>query len=202
LGAYLLAVAAAPWLFYRYTVGLLPVAAVVLGFMCVSAWRWSRLIGAPITACLMLTAMFHVALPLAQPRSALVRQRSFAVFGVFFPLGNFLHEITRPYPGPMELLVAELVRTAGPTDRVFISYGDLIVMFYTGLEVRGGQSGRSLEGWPEPEWIVVRSFFSFRDRPVHRADTERKRAWVQSTLSTAHYAAVPSPSTDTPWDNI
>lgn len=205
LGGYLAAVTAAPWFFYRYTVGLLPVASVVLAFMCASVLRWSRLVGAPITACLMLTAMLHVALPLPQPffrMSELAKRRSFQVYDVFFPLGNVLHEMTRPYAGPMELLLYGLVHSAASTDRVFISYGDLIVVFYTGLEVRGGQSGRPLAGWPEPEWIVIRYPFSFVDRPVLRADTERKRAWVQSVLDTNHYAVVPSPSTDTPWDNI
>jgi len=205
LAAYLLMVAAAPWFFYRYTVGLLPVASVALAFMCASVLRWSRLVGAPITACLMLTAMFHVALP--RPHtffspSELSRGRSFHVYDVFFPLGNLLYEVTRPYPGPMELLVELLSRSAAPTDRVFITYGDLIVVFYTGLEVRGGQSGRPLEGWPEPEWIVIRSFFAFVDRPVHRADTERKSTWLRSVLRTNHYAAAPSPLTDTAWDNI
>ena len=102
----------------------------------------------------------------------------------------------------MELLVDLLSRSAAPTDRVFITYGDLIVVFYTGLEVRGGQSGRPLEGWPEPEWIVVRSFFSFVDRPVHRADAQRKWTWLRSALGTNHYAAELSPLTDTAWDNI
>jgi hypothetical protein len=203
LAVYLLTVAAAPWFFYRYTVGLLPVASALLAFMCVSLLRWSRLLGAPITASLMLTALFHLALPLPQPISELAKRRSFPVYDVFFPLGNVLHEITsRPYAGPMELLVTLLAQTAAPTDRVFITYGDLIVVFYTGLEVRGGQSGQPLEGWPEPEWIVVRSFFSFIDRPVHRADTERKRAWVRSALDTNHYVRMRAPLTDTPWDNI
>ena len=134
--------------------------------------------------------------------TVLSRARSFHVYDVFFPLGNFLYEITRPYPGPMELLVDLLSRSAAPTDRVFITYGDLIVVFYTGLEVRGGQSGRPLEGWPEPEWIVVRSFFSFVDRPVHRADAQRKWTWLRSALGTNHYAAELSPLTDTAWDNI
>jgi dolichyl-phosphate-mannose-protein mannosyltransferase len=205
VAVYLVAVAAAPWFFYRYTVGLLPVAAVVLAFMSANLVRWRRLVGTSITACLMLTGLFHVAVPLPQPffkMSELARVRSFRVYDVFFPLGNVLHELTRPYPGPMELLVTTLARSAVPTDRVFISYGDLIVAFYTGLEVRGGQSGRPLEGWPEPEWIVVRSFFSFIDRPLHRADTQLKRAWLQSTLGTNHYVGVPSPLTDTAWDNI
>jgi hypothetical protein len=205
LGAYLMVVAAAPWSFYRYTVGLLPVAAVLLGFMSKSVLRWSRVVGVPVTACLMLTALFHVALPrpltVLKP-SALSAERSFHAYDIFFPLANFLYEMTRPYTGPMELLVDLLSRSAAPTDRVFITYGDLIVVFYTGLEVRGGQSGRSLAEWPEPEWIVVRSFFSFRDRPAHNADTERKVAWLGSVLSKDHYRRVPSPLNDTAWDNI
>ena len=205
LGSYLLAVTAAPWFFYRYTVGLLPVAGVLLAFMCARVLRWSRLVGAPITACLLLTAMAHMALPLPQPffkLNELAKRRSFRVYDVFFPLGNVVHELTRPYPGPMELLLNLLAHSAKATDRVFISYGDLIVVFYTGLEVRGGQTGRPLEGWPEPEWIIIRYPFSFVDRPVHRAETERKQAWVQLILNTNHYVAMPSPATDTPWDNI
>src|SRR5258705_4371955 len=201
---YLLVVAAAPWFFYRYTVGLLPVAGVMLAFMCVSVLRWSRFVGAPITACLMLTALFHMTVPtpLSVLRADLSRQRSFYVYDLFFPLGNLLYEFTRPYSGPMELLVDQIARSAAPTDRVFITYGDLIVAFYTGLEVRGGQSGRSLEGWPEPEWIVVRSFFAFGGRPGYRADAQRKSAWLQSVFGTNHYVAVPSPAADTAWDNI
>lgn len=205
LAAYLLAVSAAPWSYYRYTVGLLPLAAVLLAFMCASVLRWSRVVGAPVTACLLLTAVFHVALPrpltFMNP-SVLSEGRSFHVYDVFFPLGNLLHEITRPYAGPMEQLVEVLSRNAAPTDRVFISYGDLIVMFYTGLEVRGGQSGRTLAEWPEPEWVVIRSFFGFGDRPAQRADAERMWAWLRSVVPTKHYGAVPAPWTDTAWDNI
>jgi hypothetical protein len=202
---YLLVVGAAPWSYYRYTVGLLPVAAVLLGFMCAHVLRWRRVVGVPVTACLMLTALFHVALPrpltVVRP-TELSQGRSFHSYDMLFPLGNLIYERTRPYAGPMELLVDLLSREAAPTDRVFITYGDLIVAFYTPLEVRGGQSGRPLEGWPEPEWIVVRSFFTFDDRPAQRADTERKRAWLGRVLRTGRYGAVPSPLTDAAWDNI
>jgi len=204
LAAYLLAISAAPWSWYRYTVGLLPLAAVLLAFMCVNVLRWSRVVGVPVTACLLLTALFHVALssPLTF-MNPLSQERSFRAYDVFFPLGNLLHEITRPYAGPMEQLVELLSRSAAPTDRVFISYGDLIIMFYTGLEVRSGQSGRPLAGWPEPEWLVIRSFFAFNDRPAQRAETERMGAWLRSVVSTNnHYHAVPAPWTDAAWDNI
>jgi uncharacterized membrane protein len=204
LAAYLIAISAAPWSFYRYTVGLLPLAAVLLAFMCVNVLRWSRVVGAPVTACLLLTALFHVALsrPLTF-MNPLSQERSFRAYDVFFPLGNLLHEITRPYAGPMEQLVELLSRSAAPTDRVFISYGDLIIMFYTGLEVRGGQSGRPLAGWPEPEWLVIRSFFAFNDRPAQRAEAERMGAWLRSVVSTNnHYRVVPAPWMDAAWDNI
>src|SRR5215475_1922417 len=116
LAVYLPVVAGAPWFFYRYTVGLLAVAAVVLAFMCASLMRWNRLVGAPITACLVLTALFHLALPLSQPyfkMAELAKRRSFHAYDVFFPLGNVLHELSRhPYSGPMDLLVAMLARTA------------------------------------------------------------------------------------------
>jgi hypothetical protein len=201
---YLMAVSLAPWSFYRYTVALLVPAAVLSAFIATSMVRWRPVLGTLFMTCLLLTALFHhlLAAPLTFVRYNLhLDGRSFRAYDVLFPLGNYLHEVTHPYRGPMEQLVELLVHSASPGDRVFITYGDLILGFYTSLEIRGGQSGRSLEAWVEPEWVVVRSFFRFSDRPALRADSARMRAWLDN-LPALHYRVVPGPLSDVPWDNI
>jgi hypothetical protein len=75
-------------------------------------------------------------------------------------------------------------------------------MFHTDLEIRGGQSGRRLDDWGEPGWIVVRSFFRFGDRPALHADAERTRDWIRHGVAREHYEDVPASWTDVPWDNI
>jgi hypothetical protein len=200
IAGYVAVVSYAPWSFYRYTIGIVPLAAVLLAFVSSRMCVLSRVAGTAFTAVLLLTGVFH--LPLAGRHALETGGRSFPTYDVLFPLGNYLHEITHPYEGPMEQLIALLARSTAPTDRVFITYGDLIIAFYTPLEVRGGQSGRSLAGWSEPEWVVLRSFFRFADRPHLRADASRMRAWLQRDLSRERYLTVPAPWTDVPWDNI
>lgn len=202
---YLVTVSMAPWSFYRYTVNLLPLSAVLLAFMCRGVVRWSRIAGAILTACVLLTGVLHQlsAWPLAPTRyNRRTEGRSFPIYDTFFPLGNFLYEVTHAYAGPMEGLVQYLSQHARPGDRVFISYGDLVLKFYTDYEVRGGQSGQALTGWPEPEWVIIRSFFRFGDRPHLRADAEQMRVWLNTEVPRNHYRAVPVSWTDFPWDNI
>ena len=201
----LLTLATAPWSFYRYTLGLLPLSAVLLAFMCRAILGWNRLAGAALTGVLLFTGLFSQLSAWPTPAQAYSLQtegRSFPAFDTFFPLGNFLYELTHPVDGPMEHLVAYLSANAKPTDRIFISYGDLVLMFYTDHEIRGGQSGRQLEDWPEPEWVIVRGFFRFGDRAVQRADAEHMLAWLNGEVAPDHYEQVPAPWSDFPWDDI
>jgi hypothetical protein len=205
MSCYLLVVSLAPWSFYRYTVALLVPAAILSAFIAVSMVRWQPIAGSVFMTSLLFTTLIHQALaaPLGFVRYNLhLAGRSFPAYDIMFPLGNFLHEVTHPYRGPMEQLVALLAASASPADRVFITYGDLILAFYTNLEIRGGQSGRPLAGWAEPEWVVVRSFFRFSDRPALRADAARMRVWLERDVPVHRYRVVPGPSTDVPWDNI
>jgi hypothetical protein len=197
--------ALAPWSFYRWTTTLLPVAAVLLAFMCRRVLAWRRAVGTGLTAVLLLTGVVHQASawPVLHAQYNLhLEGRSFATFDWLFPLGNHLYEVSHPYLGPMEELVAIVRAQAHPDDRVFITYGDLVLKFYTAHEVRGGQSGQALVGWPEPEWVIIRSFFRFRDRPQHRIDADRTLAWLNEHVPPSHYARVPSVVVDVPWDNI
>jgi len=205
IAVYIVVVSAAPWSFYRWSVNLLPVAAVLLAFMCRSVLRWSRVAGVVFTATLMFTAVLHdvSAWPVLYARYNLhLEGRTFAFYDRLFPLGNHFYEVTHPYEGPMEDLLDQLNEQARPGDRIFITYGDLILKFYTDHEVRGGQSGQDLLGWPEPEWVVIRSFFRFRDRPAHAADADRTLEWLNNHVPPDHYELLPGTVTDVPWDNI
>jgi hypothetical protein len=202
---FIVGLATAPWSFYRYTVGLLPLAAVLLAFMCVQVVRWSRLVGIACTATLLLTGVAGKVSAWPIPPLTYTLQtdgRSFPLCDTWFPLGNYLYEVTHPFTGPMETLVAYLEANARPGDRVFVSYGDLIVAFYTNLEVRGGQSGRSLDDWPLPDWLVLRSFFRFGDRAVQKADAQRMVAWLKEKVPPDDYEQVPIAGMDFPWDDI
>jgi len=203
IAVYVVTISTAPWSFYRYTVNLLPLSAVLLAFMCCGVLRWNGIAGTLFTACLLLTAIFHQisAWPVSFLKYNVQSEgRSFPVCDTIFPLGNYLYEVTHSYVGPMEHLVGYLSQNARAGDRIFISYGDLVLKFYAPQEVRGGQSGQPLAGWPEPEWVIVRSFFRFADRPQLRADAEKMLAWLNQLP--ADYQPVPAPWTDVPWDDI
>ncbi|MDX1390518.1 MAG: hypothetical protein R3344_15120, partial [Acidobacteriota bacterium] len=135
-------------------------------------------------------------------QAAFKAERGFAAFDLWFPLGNYLYELTHHEPDPIEGIVTYLSEHARPGDRVFVSYGDLPVRFYTGLEVRGGQTGETLEDWPPPEWLVVRSFFRFADRKLLREDGDRVMAWLRSEVPWDEYDRVGLPVADVYWGNI
>lgn len=202
---FLTALSAAPWSFYRYTVGLLPLAAILLAFVSVRVWAWNRVAGVIVGALLLVTGV--PATISAWPIRAITYKlqsegRSFPVCDLWFPLGNYLYELSHPVYGPMEELVGYLRAHARAGDRVFISYGDLVVAFYTGLEVRGGQSGRDLAGWAPPEWFILRSFFRFGDRAIQKEDAQRVVAWIQAEVPRERYDELPLAATDFPWDDI
>jgi hypothetical protein len=199
--AYVVTISAAPWVFYRYTVNLLPVFALLLAWMSVKAWTWNRAAGAILAACLLLGGVFQrISNPfLPFPRSG---ERSFAAFDWAFPLGNYLHELTHPFRDATSSIVDHLAAHGNGGDRVFISYGDLVLRFYLRLEVRGGQSGQRLDGWPPPEWVVVRRFFRFGDRPHLQADAERMAAWLEREIPWDRYEEIRIPQPDLPWEGI
>lgn len=64
-------------------------------------------------------------------------------------------ELHRPYDGPLEGVARFLLEHAEPGQTLYIDYGDLPLLFYTDLLVRGGLQGAPWHG--RPEWIVLRS---------------------------------------------
>ena len=120
---------------------------------------------------------------------------------IYFPFVNYLYEITHDFDGPIKGIVKFLLENAHPKDRVFITYGDLPLKFYTGLEVKGGATGEDLTGW-SPDWIIVRSFFRFGDRENHRKDAMKMGEFLEEFTSQRTFRTVEIPYRDIWWENI
>jgi hypothetical protein len=195
----------APWNFFRYIAVLLPVLALISAYMCRTLISTHRAAGVVFTVVLMLTGLLHEgsAQPFrSQGQEQFRNERGFAGFDLWFPLGNHLYEVTHDEQGPIEGMVDYLSEHARSGDRVFVSYGDLPVKFYTGLEVRGGQTGESLEGWGPPEWFIVRSFYRFGDRASMKEDADRVASWLKREMRWSEYERIELPVADVYWGNI
>jgi hypothetical protein len=190
-------------LFYRYTVNLLPVFAVLLAWMSVRAWSMQRVAGGAFAALLLVTGVFHElsALP-TRYAVPLNRDASWAPFDWAFPLGNFLYELANPFEGAMGTATGFLAANARLGDRLYVSYGDLTARFYLrGIEVRGGQSGESLSGWGPPEWLFVRGFFRFIGRTIPGSDAQATLDWLQA-IPWDQYGAIDLGVNDIAWESI
>jgi hypothetical protein len=185
---FVVALAVTPLLFSRYLVGLLPVFALLTGYVIASLARVHAAIAATLFALL------------------LVVDRADFVHGALgSPLSKYVDEITHDFDGPIETIARVLARNASPGDRVFVTYGALGLRFHSSsaLQIRGGTSCQSLAGWPEPEWLVVRRFF--RLNPVAaagREDAVRVRDWVNARIVSGEYRRFELPAVDIAHDAI
>src|SRR5438445_378449 len=184
--AHLLVVATVPFVFFRYVLTLLPVLSLLQARIIEVVATRSRVLAAAI-----------LLLALLPDRADLVRGR------FSMTLAKFVGEITHHVPGPIEGIVTHLKAGARPGDRVFISYGDLPLRFHTDLQVRGGQGCQSLDGWPPPDWVIVRYFFRFRPvAPGAKDDADRTLQYLKTTVTLPRYRRVDLPVADTIWENI
>jgi 4-amino-4-deoxy-L-arabinose transferase-like glycosyltransferase len=185
--AHVVVVALVPFVFFRYALTLLPVLALLQARIIRVIGQGSRALAAAV-----------LLLALLIDRGDLVFAGRFTI-----TLYKYVDEIIHHVPGPIEGIVTYLKDAARPGDRVFISYGDLPLRFYTKLEVRGGQGCQSLAGWPPPEWAIVRYFFRFRPAaPGATEDAGRTIQYLRSELTERQYRRVDLPVIDTIWENI
>lgn len=183
--AHVLVVATVPFAF-RNVLTLLPALALLQARIVGGVAGRSRVLAAVV----LLLAVFP-------DRADLIRGR----FSV--ALVKYVDEITHHVPGPIEGIVAHLRTAARPGDRVYISYGDLPLRFHSSLDVRGGQGCQSLDGWPPPDWVIVRYFFRLRPvAPGAKEDAERTLQYLKSTVTLPRYRRVDLPVADTIWENI
>lgn len=183
---HLVFVALTPFVFFRYAITLLPALALLQAWAIRAVWPVSRAL-----------AVAALALALVVDRADLLHATAGS------PLLKYADEITHDVGGPIKAIVAHLEAEARPGERLFITYGDLPLRFYTALEIRGGQGCQSLAGWPLPDWIVVRYFFRFRSSgPGAREDAERTLRYLTTEIPAGRYRRVDLPVGDTIWENI
>jgi len=185
---HVLVLSAAPFLWFRYLVGLFPAFALVEAAAIRALWSANRLLA--VAACTLL---------LFVDRADLVRGTLAAV-----PL-KYIDEITHDVSGPIAGIVRHLRAHARSGERIFVSYGDLPLRFYTDLEVRGGLGCQGFAGWPPPDWVVDR-YFRFRpdepgSAPGAAADAERMNRYLYQ-LEFARYREMRLPEVDTTWENL
>ncbi len=195
---YLLFAAVYPRPFLRYIVNLLPVLALLMAWFATRLWRINPLVAAAALLVIVTTDALHgwVGFYGAPFRSFAAQVRS--------PLFSYLDEITSHHEGPIEAIVRHLKQAARPGERLFISYGDLPLRFYTDLEIRGGQGCQSLSGWSLPDWVVIRYFVSFRPDgapPQHHENRRLMHEYIDA-LPWRTYQATELPVVDTIWENI
>jgi hypothetical protein len=196
---YLLFAAVYPLPFFRYIVNLLPLLALLLASLLARLWNVNRPVAlAALIVILASDALHGWIVPFGAPfRSFTAPVRS--------PLLGYVDEITSDHEGPIKGIVQYLRHESRPGERLFISYGDLPLRFYTDLEIRGGQGCQSLSGWPLPTWVIVRYFVRFRPDgaapPEHHEDYRRTLRYV-AELPREMYRAIELPVVDTIWENI
>jgi len=98
---------------------------------------------------------------------------------------DFVYEITHPFRGPDSAIADFLKSHAEPGDVVVVQYGDVPLIFYTGLTVRGVNQGVPFPR--EPDWIVPRAFES----PASLIRFAREHGYHEYVLDVA----------DTRWEN-
>lgn len=202
---YVLFISLAPWSFFRYIIILLPLFAILHAFMARHLWRWNRGFALIFTILLLFSGVFNRASVYPFLDSGYFKsreQRADKRFDLFFPLGNYLYEITHDLDGPIETMVTFLEENAETADRVFISYGDLPLKFYLDLEVKGGQTGEDLTDWPPPDWVIVRSFFRFGDRDHLKQDAYKMGHYLDHLFAVESYLTMEIPVVDSWWENI
>ncbi|NNN05565.1 MAG: hypothetical protein HKL90_06660 [Elusimicrobia bacterium] len=157
IGLYLLILASAPWLFFRYLAVLAPVAAVLIGAALDRLRARSRLAAAVALTLLATDLYARVPLGLLGLSAA-----SWADPGpAHSPEVGLALEILRGYPSCDKAAAAYIEERARPDDVVMTNYGDTVLQFYTPLRVRGGEQGPP---WPNfPDWAVLHPYELSRD---------------------------------------
>ena len=128
-----------PWAYFRYLVGLVPVCALLLGLVVWRIWDFHKATSGGLLALLVFTNVFALPLPTHQLK---------------FDFPNFLYELTHDYDDPNEGIVRYLKEHGSEDQFLITNYGQLPVMFYTGMRAIG--FGQDLRVPEQADWIIAR----------------------------------------------
>jgi hypothetical protein len=145
-----------PWHMFRYLSVLLPVASIVVGLTVSSVFGRSRWAGGLLATVLVFTNALHI-VPFAvfdAPGTWSNAGEVASIGRINSPLSAYLYEITHQIREPEAVICAYLNEHAQPRDVVLATYDDLVLQFYTKLEVHGSLQGGA--GLLDADWIVAR----------------------------------------------
>jgi hypothetical protein len=109
-------------------------------------------------------------------------------------IGDYFYEITHDYDGPCEGIVRYLKEHANPDDVVAITYGDMVLKFYTNMRIIGGLTGEPIEPAKDARWVIIRKY-------IHLKFDARVRDYLVKNVEWGNYRAITINYPDTPWEN-
>jgi len=123
----------------------------------------------------------------------------FAVLTVVLLLGtgqirDYFYEITHDYDGPCEGIARYLNEHGNPNDVVAITYGDMVLKFYTNMRIVGGLTGEPMEPAKDARWVIIRKY-------VHLDFDGKVRNYLISNIDWSRYRAITINYPDIPWEN-
>lgn len=174
----LLALSAVGWAFFRYLAHLLPLLLALTAMIVVPIMQRWPVPGYALVMTLLVCNGVHI-LPYTLLRAAITSNSSFWTQVSASPatrwisgirglrlrseLWMYAQELTHPYQGPNEGLVAYLAERALPGQTILANYEDLPLQFYTNYRVLGGLSAHGLAPGIEPDWVIDRQYGHYRD---------------------------------------
>lgn len=158
VGCHLAFFVAVPWQrHFRYLIQIFPLLYLLQAAL---LWRWlgaRRGWLALITVTLIATDLLHYSAPyLAAQAIPRLQRKIVREHGLVAPqslLWEYGHELTHRYRGPLDGIVETLRREAHPGDTVKIPYGEMPLMFYTGLRL---EDPNRFATPTSPNWIIPR----------------------------------------------
>ena len=188
------------WMYFSYIVQLVPLLAVLLAYT-VLRLSPSRPAGIVLVVALVASNLLHLFpyfLPITRsfkwaslaPRAYLAETDALieAAGQPRSDLLDYAYELTHDYDGPDEGIVLLLREQANPGDLVVANYGELPILFYTGLDIAGGLAAFRIGELEEPTWVIKR-----RDGPYLQE--------MDKLLASASYQPITIPYADILWGN-
>ncbi|MGA3114624.1 MAG: glycosyltransferase [Syntrophobacteraceae bacterium] len=184
---------------FRYLVHLLPLCAIILAWITLQVWQFSRFSAVFLALLLICTNWLHV-IPmdlLGMERPPLNDFNMLSTPNI--PLRLFLLEINSDEQDSDQGIANFLNAHAQPGDTVMTTYGDLPLQFYTSCRVLGSLQGKVPELARLPDWVIVRHHPG-RNRDALLFDSEEYVRW-RLRLDEG-YKAVALPCLDERYGNI
>lgn len=128
-----------PWTYFRYLIGLLPVCCILVALVLDRLFAVHRALG--IAVCLVAISSNAFCLAIA-PRA------------LRFDIASYWYTITSDPVGPNRGIVDYLGEHGGADDLVLTNYGQLPIIFHTGMRAVG--FGQDLRVAEKPDWIIIR----------------------------------------------